>query len=54
MAGTTTKKMLYARMNKDDIHALDNAVKNMKEMTRSRLIRIIILDWLEKYPNKNN
>ena len=48
------KRMVFTRMEEDDIEALDNAAESMKETTRSRLVRVIIKDWLEKFAPKNN
>ncbi len=48
------KKMVFTRLDEQDICALQTAAKNMKDMKPSRLIRIIILDWLDKFAHKNN
>lgn len=48
------KQMVFTRLEKEDVIALENAAKNMKDMKPSRLVRIIIMDWLEKFQPKNS
>lgn len=48
------KKMVFTRMEDEDIKAIEKAANNMTDMKPSRLIRIILLDWIEKFGSKNS
>lgn len=53
MEKSEAMEMVFTRLPKKDIKALEIAADGMKDMKPSRLIRIIIQDWLEKFSPKN-